>query len=124
RELDALLGARERALALGTPGFARIHGPAGIGRSHLLRAFARHLAAHGAAVVEAGADRRRGGALGLIAQVARALLAIAADARSTPAELAAIPARLAPILGPGAALPKGGRPRDLRLDVADALGCL
>jgi len=116
---DTWLDARQQA----RPAFARVHGPAGIGKSHLLRALVRRLAGDGAPVVEACADRSRGEALALIRQLARGLLAVAAEGGGAPAELAALTARLAPILE-AAPPPRARRPQDLRLDVADALAGL
>ena len=55
-ELEALVGAWERVEAKSNA-FVRIHGPAGIGKTHLLRVAAGRLAERGATVVEAGALR-------------------------------------------------------------------
>ncbi len=125
RELDTLVEAHEGARATGTPVFARVHGPPGIGKSHLLRALSRRLGSEGVPVIEARSDRARGEALGIVRELARGLIALAADRGATALELSSITSRLAPLLeGPGAQLAEGRRPEDLRLDVADALADL
>ncbi len=95
-----------------------VHGPAGVGRTALLGAFASRLAEAPVAVLSARADRPRSAAFGLVAPVARAALELVRP--SAPAAVvSSFEKALAPLFGETA--PGGQTPAELADAFADLI---
>lgn len=122
RELQALAEAWQQARAAGAPRFCKLHGPAGIGKSHLLHVLERRLASEGATLLSIRAERGRVEAFGLARDLARSLLDLLSRIGGCSRfELASLSARLAPLLDDVAGGEAGRPSGDLRLELADGL---
>ncbi|MGI5863992.1 MAG: AAA family ATPase, partial [Myxococcales bacterium] len=119
QELELLTREYEQSRTRACARFAFVHGPAGIGKSYLMRALRRSLASRGIQVFEGAASRALPAAYGLVAGLVPALLDYLGELGIPGRVVAELSRRVGPLCGGEA--PERLSPEERRLDLYDAL---
>ncbi|HEY3445167.1 MAG TPA: sigma 54-interacting transcriptional regulator [Myxococcales bacterium] len=119
RELALLLREHAEARERGAARWAFVHGPAGVGKSHLFGAVRRSFAARGIRVFEGRASRTSAKAYGLFAELVPELLDALAEAGIPARTTAELSRRLGPLCGRQGTSDLA--PEEKRLDLCDAV---